>query len=38
MVVCMARGLEHDPVDNSIQEARTDWQAKVKPKRRGCLW
>ena len=37
MVVCSARGSEQDPVDNSIQEARSDWQAKVKPKRRGYL-
>ncbi len=37
VVTCIARELEHDPVDISIQDAKTVWQAKVKPKQRGCL-
>ena len=37
MVTCIARELEHDLVNNSIQGAKTDWQAKVKPTRRGGL-
>ena len=30
-VVYIAVELEHDPVENSIQEDKTVWQAKVKP-------
>ena len=36
-VVYIAVELEHDPVENSIQEDKTVWQAKVKPSWRGCL-
>ena len=37
IVVYIAHELEHDSVDNRIPDAKTVWQAKVKPKRRGGL-